>query len=75
MVVMSRGLKCIVGAATVAAGGCLAWEKETKPGGVVPLQFVRRTRGFVAHLYRFGSEPAIQIIVKVVVVHHRSIEN
>ncbi len=35
--------KWIVGAATVAAGGCLAWEKETKPGGVVPLQFVRRT--------------------------------
>ena len=40
----------IVGAATVAAGGCLAWERETKPGGVAPLQFVRRAIKPVEHL-------------------------
>ena len=65
----------IVGAATVAAGGCLAWEKETKPGGVAPLQFVRRALMPVEHLDSFGAEASIHVVIKVVEIHHRTIQN
>ena len=74
--ILSRAFSdLIVGAATVAAGGCLAWEKETKPGGVVPLQFVRRVLRPVEHLYRFGAKAAIHVVIKVVEIHHRSIQD
>ena len=66
----------IVGAATVAAGGCLAWEKETKPGGVAPLQFVRRAFYSSSNtLDGFGAKAAIHVVVKVVEIHYRSIED